>query len=293
MRPAEMHPYDYTRENYSRLGWIYEGITTYYGDQFLIRSGSFNEKQYFDTLHEKLQRHFAFYGRLNQAVTDASFDTWLDGYVPGIPHRKTSIYTEGSLIALILDMKIREHSQDRLSLDQFIRNLLDKHAAYTKADIIQELRELGVVDAAEFYANFIEKPGNLEPLLHWAFARVGMKMENHQHLSVVEHRFGFQQVEVGNTLSFGLIAPNSPAEKAGLRMGDILVAVDGIKATKNLTAQIGDKTQITFHVFSAEKLKEITLQSGSEKFFESRQLTIDPEAPATAVAARKSWVVNL
>jgi predicted metalloprotease with PDZ domain len=120
-----------------------------------------------------------------------------------------------------------------------------------------------------------------------------MKMEHHQHLTEVEHRFGFQQVEVGNTLSFGLIAPNSPAEKAGLRMGDILVAVEGIKATKNLTAQIGEKTSIKFHVFSAEKLKEIELQSGSEKYFESRHLTIDPQATETAVAARKSWAVNL
>jgi predicted metalloprotease with PDZ domain len=293
MRPAEMHPYDYTRENYSRLGWIYEGITTYYGDQFLIRSGSFNEKQYFDTIHEKLQRHFASYGRLNQAVADASFDTWLDGYVPGIPHRKTSIYTEGSLIALILDMKIREHSQDRLSLDQFIRNLLDKHAAYTKADIIQELLELGVADAAEFYAHFIEKPGNLEPLLHWAFARVGLKMEHQQHLTAPEHLFGFQLVEGGSGYSLGLIAPDSPAEKAGLRMGDILVAVEGIKTAKNLTAQIGNKTEITMHIFSAEKLREVKLHAGSERYFESRKITIDSDAPETAVKARKSWVVNL
>jgi predicted metalloprotease with PDZ domain len=112
-------------------------------------------------------------------------------------------------------------------------------------------------------------------------------------LSAPEHLFGFQLVEASTGYSLGLIAPNSPAEKAGLRMGDILVAVEGIKAVKNLTAQIGNKTEITMHIFSAEKLREVKLQAGSERYFESRKITIMSDAPETAVNARKSWAVNL
>jgi len=31
IRPIEMMPYDYTKENYSASGYVYEGVTTYYG----------------------------------------------------------------------------------------------------------------------------------------------------------------------------------------------------------------------------------------------------------------------
>src|SRR5271169_6174527 len=47
IRPIEMMPYDYTKENYTRLGFVAEGVTTYYGDLFLLRCGVYNLKQYF------------------------------------------------------------------------------------------------------------------------------------------------------------------------------------------------------------------------------------------------------
>ena len=46
IRPIEMYPYDFTKENYSKLGYICEGVTTYQGDLFLLKSGVFNEEQY-------------------------------------------------------------------------------------------------------------------------------------------------------------------------------------------------------------------------------------------------------
>ena len=89
IRPIEMFPYDYSKENYSKLGYVCEGLTTYYGDYLLFRSGVFSEEQYFKTLNERLQKHFDNFGRNNLSVADSSFDTWLDGYSPGIPNRKT------------------------------------------------------------------------------------------------------------------------------------------------------------------------------------------------------------
>src|SRR5712672_3181512 len=103
-----MVPYDYTKENYSRLGFVYEGVTTYYGDLFLVRSGVYSVEQFLAEINQRVQRHFDNYGRFNLSVADSSFDTWLDGYVKGIPDRKTSIYDEGSLIALMLDLMIRK-----------------------------------------------------------------------------------------------------------------------------------------------------------------------------------------
>ena len=57
IRPAEMLPYDYSRENYSRSGFVYEGFTTYYGDLLLWRSGVFTERDYLLTLAERINKH--------------------------------------------------------------------------------------------------------------------------------------------------------------------------------------------------------------------------------------------
>lgn len=65
IRPAEMLPYDFTKENYARTGYVYEGFTTYYGDLLLLTSGVFTTDQYFETLEERLQKHFHNYGRFN------------------------------------------------------------------------------------------------------------------------------------------------------------------------------------------------------------------------------------
>ena len=79
IRPIEMYPYDFTKENYSRLGFICEGVTTYMGDLFLLKCGVFSLKAYLNELNAQLQKHFDNSGRFNYSVADYYFDTWLDG----------------------------------------------------------------------------------------------------------------------------------------------------------------------------------------------------------------------
>ena len=97
IRPKELMPYDYSKENYSRMGYLYEGVTSYMGDLYLIRSKVISEEDFYKTQEENLLKHFHNGGRHNMSVADSSFDTWLDGYVQGVPNRKVSIYTEGAL----------------------------------------------------------------------------------------------------------------------------------------------------------------------------------------------------
>lgn len=123
IRPIEMYPYDFTKENYSELGYICEGVTTYQGDLFLLKSGVFNIDQYFKELTTQLQRHFDNSGRFHYSVAESSFDTWLDGYVAGAPGRKVSIYTEGCLLAFVTDVMIRRETGDKYGLDDVMKRL--------------------------------------------------------------------------------------------------------------------------------------------------------------------------
>ena len=123
IRPKTMSPYDFSKENYTHMGYVTEGVTTYMGDRILYESGVFSLEQYFLELEKLFQGHFHNDGRNHYPVSESSWDTWLDGYTGGIPGRKVSIYVEGALIALICDAKIRKETNHKSSLHDVLRSL--------------------------------------------------------------------------------------------------------------------------------------------------------------------------
>ncbi|MDP4867792.1 MAG: hypothetical protein NWR10_02680, partial [Crocinitomicaceae bacterium] len=131
LRPAEMQPYNFKRENYALTGFIYEGITTYMGDLYLLKSGVFSLEQYLKELSKQVQKHLDNPGRFSMSVAAASFDTWLDGYVPGAPGRKVSIYTEGCLLAFYVDYRLRKATNHKIGIEQVVKNLYYNFGAGT------------------------------------------------------------------------------------------------------------------------------------------------------------------
>ena len=130
IRPSDMFPYDFSKENYTDMGYVTEGVTTYMGDRILFESGVFTTEQYFKELEKLFQRHFHSDGRNHYSVSESSWDTWLDGYVQGIPGRKVSIYVEGALTALICDAMIRKATGHKKSLHDVMK------AMYSGSDIL-------------------------------------------------------------------------------------------------------------------------------------------------------------
>ena len=123
IRPKELLPYDFTKENYFSTCFVVEGVTTYYGDLFLKRAGVFDEAAYLKELEVYCKRHFEQSGRAAQSLTESSWDLWLDGYAHPIPDRKVSVYHKGALAALILDLTIRKIHAHSRSIDDVMRAL--------------------------------------------------------------------------------------------------------------------------------------------------------------------------
>ncbi|HYG51507.1 MAG TPA: hypothetical protein VD905_11425, partial [Flavobacteriales bacterium] len=123
IRPSEMWPYDYTKENYFPTGFVAEGVTTYMGDYLLWQSGVWSTEYYFRELNAQLQKHFDNFGRFNYSVVQSGFDTWLDGYVPGVPDRKVSIYVEGCLIAFMTDVLLMKFTGMQKNIHDVMRSL--------------------------------------------------------------------------------------------------------------------------------------------------------------------------
>ena len=265
IRPKEMLPYDFSKENYARTGFVYEGFTTYYGDLLLLTSGVFTNEQYFETLEERLNKHFHNYGRFNLSVADSSFDTWLDGYVPGTPYRKTSIYDEGNLIAFMLDVQIFKHSNHTKGLKDVCRVLYNQYGklnkGYSEKDIISICEKMAGVSLGSFFEKYVFGTEDYEKPLTECFNYLNIDFIKNSSLQVSENLFGFKTIDFVQNHVVSLIAPHSPAWKAGLSIGDEIIAVNGytLKNDFNDWMTHFQNSEIFVTISSAQCLKQVKL----------------------------------
>jgi predicted metalloprotease with PDZ domain len=180
IRPKELLPYDFTKENYFRTCFVAEGCTTYYGDLFLCRAGVFSEEAYVKELQVYMKRHFESSAHASQSLADSSFDLWLDGYEKGIPNRKVSVYHKGALAALILDLYLRKKTNHEHSLDDVMRLLWVRfgkpYVGYTIEDYIQIVEEVAGETLEWYWNECIFGADSLESRLNEALAFVGLQM---------------------------------------------------------------------------------------------------------------------
>lgn len=180
IRPSDMLPYDFTKENYSTLGYVYEGVTTYYGDLMLLRSGVWNWEQYIVSLSSDLKKHFDNAGRSNYSVAESSWDTWLDGYNPGVPGRKVSIYIEGLIAALIADIMLLKESDGRFRLDDVMHEMYQNSkqgSGYTEEIYKGFLEKYAGISFDEYFRNIIWGKGYQEEGLLKAFETMGCELD--------------------------------------------------------------------------------------------------------------------
>ncbi|ODS83061.1 MAG: peptidase M61 [Cytophagaceae bacterium SCN 52-12] len=180
IRPKELLPYDFTRENYFTTCFVAEGCTTYYGDLFLRRSGVFDDEAYLKELHVYMKRHFEQAGQAALSLTESSFDLWLDGYEAGIPQRKVSVYMKGALAALILDLYLRKISGHTRSLDNVMQLMWQRFGrpftGYSYQDYVSVAEEVAGHLLTWYWEECINGNVPLEARLNEALAFVGLEM---------------------------------------------------------------------------------------------------------------------
>ncbi|MFY9307941.1 MAG: M61 family peptidase [Bacteroidia bacterium] len=303
IRPAEMMPYDYTRENYSRLGYVCEGVTTYYGDYILFRSQVFNEQQYFATLEERLQKHFDNFGRFNLSVADSSFDTWLDGYAPGIPNRKTSIYDEGNLLAFATDIFIRKHSQNEYSLDDVMNYLYTEFAlkgkGYSDADYKGVVEHFANTSFDAIFNNYINKAADYTSLLQEALMFIGCELSFSPPSKFHEHAIGIKVVEVNGVCKIAAVYPESVADKAGLSVHDDILSINAMQVKPDATgtnfnewcAYFGN-TPLVLTVATMGKTRQVEIKPFPHAYYKVVQVKKQNTATEEQRVNFKKWSNN-
>ncbi|MEY3126405.1 MAG: hypothetical protein RL273_534, partial [Bacteroidota bacterium] len=273
IRPKELLPYNFKKENYSELGYIYEGVTTYLGDLYLLKSGVFSLENYLRELSVQFQKHFDNPGRFAYSVAQSSFDTWLDGYVPGVPGRKVSIYTEGCLLAFVMDAKIRKATNNKRGIEEVMKRLYYNFAqnkkGYTEKDFIDLLENTSGESFQDFFNDYVHGTTPYEAILLEALDFIGLELIQTPSNSYSEAKLGMKTIHQSNHLLISAIYPGSPAEMAGLSLGDELIAVNKIKLNNDLDACLNyfDATSKTLSFFRNGKLLQLTLPEVNRFFY--------------------------
>jgi predicted metalloprotease with PDZ domain len=236
IRPKVMKPYDYTQENYSNLGFIYEGLTTYMGDLILWESGVFSDTDMEKSVNSWLDRHFNNFGHENYSVAQSSWDTWLDGYELGIPNRKVSIYQDGALCMFMMDALIRKNSDGKNTLHHFIDNLYKsskiQEEGYSEKDILNELRALGGDEVLEVWNNYIYGTLDYRIGLKPAFEVFNWEWKEEKKDSLWEGTLGIQIIKVEKGYRVVKCIDNSVADLHKIAVGDVILMTEAEKTQK-------------------------------------------------------------
>ncbi len=282
IRPQQLKQADLSQETHTSLLWAFEGITSYYDELALVRCGIIEVDSYLELLAQTINRVMRCSGRHKQTLTDASFDAWTKFYKQdeNAPNAIVSYYTKGALVALALDLTIRQQTQGKKSLDDLMRALWEN---YGKPDIgipedgIERLAEqVTGLDLKAFFDRALRGTDDLPLKELLTTVGIGYRMsvaisatdrgglyvekkdpEEEKPRPVLGVRIASAE---GGGAKLTVVLDNGAAQRAGLSAGDIVIAVDGIRATANnieqLIAQTPQGSSIPLHLFRRDELMQ-------------------------------------
>lgn len=240
LRPAVMKPYDLSKENYSKLGYWYEGLTTLMGDLMLWESGVFDDKAWNTCLDGYLKVHYFNHGHKHLSVADSSFDTWLDGYQIGIPNRKVSIYQDGALCMLMIHAAIMSHSRGEQSLHTLMRSLYENQEVlengFTEEFLIQTLIEFGGEQVSTILNDYVYGTEDYIVGVLEACDYLGWTLIMDDNMDLFSGVLGIQVINDAKGVKIMKAIEGGLADTHGVAVGDYILEVNGKTPVVNLNA---------------------------------------------------------
>ncbi|PSF38168.1 peptidase M61 [Aphanothece hegewaldii CCALA 016] len=267
IRPKALEVFDYEQENYTNALWFCEGVTSYYDIVFPMRAGIYDSKTFLDLLSKEISRYLSIAGRKVQPVSESSFDAWIKLYRrdANSDNSQISYYLKGELIAMMLDLLIRQRHNNQRSFDDVMRIMWEKYGkleiGYTDEELKNVIESVAETDLSDFYIRFIlgveELPFEeyLEPFgiqLKSVYddervPLLGIKVNSENGKEIIKF------VEIG-----------SPSQIAGINTEDELLAIDGFRVSGDQISdrlkdyQENDIIQIT--VFHQDELRTLPVK---------------------------------
>jgi predicted metalloprotease with PDZ domain len=289
---------------------VFEGVTSYYDDLALVRSGMISTESYLELLGQTMTRVVRSSGRRRQSVADSSFDAWSKFYKQdaNATNAIVSYYAKGALVALALDLKLRSETGGKISLDDVMKAAWARWGESGEGmpeDGFETISaEISGLDLEDFFSATVRGTGELplEALLKTHGIKfhsrpsaggkdIGGKPKSDSNLPAVW--LGAVLGNRGSTPFFRAIHNGGPAELAGISPGDELVALDGLRISlagceaRTRRYQPGDKSDVT--VFRGDELMTLRLR-WAEAPADTCYLQENGEADDEVVSRRSDWL---
>jgi len=249
IRPVELGPFDYTKEQYTTMLWLVEGFTSYYDDLISFRCGFLTESEYLGVLSsEHLARLMRVPGRNAMSVRDSSYLAWLKLYMqsPDANNRFPSYYLKGGIVTLLLDLYIIDHTDGKFTLDHGLRALWENYQGspekgLTEHDVIAILERATGTQLRDRLMSWLDSTAELpyDEVLKPLGLRLTTKPVQRDAITFGENR---AFASVPNPVFTGLICADvngrvvvrgvedgSPAQTARFGIDDELLAVNGLR----------------------------------------------------------------
>ncbi|GAC1663079.1 MAG: PDZ domain-containing protein [Candidatus Acidiferrum sp.] len=275
IRPASLEPVDYTREQYSRALWFSEGVTNTYSSYTLVRTGIWKKQEFYDDLSGQISEVESRPAEQWQSAEQSSLDAWLEKYaLYNSSQESISYYTKGQVLGVLLDLAIRERTDNARSLDDVLREMNTQFARQGKSyrdslDVRLTAEKIAGGSFEEFFRKYVS---GTEPLPYAElFAPAGLEL---RHVETKRTVLGFAaQRDANGILSIQSVDAENTAAKAKLRSGDEILSWDGgepPKKTERWAAQrkAGEIVELRIRREGKEAVVEIPLGEAKEIYYQ-------------------------
>lgn len=293
LRPAELSPYSYGEPVVVPTLWFAEGVTSYLDQLIPHLAGLTSEAQVLEDLSRDLSRYLLCGGRRVQSLRQSSEEAWVKLYKPDAysPNSQVSYYLKGQVLALVLDLWLRRQGS---GLVVVLRNLWHSHGVcgrgYQEADLLAAFQRCSA-DLEPLLPAWLR--GSEDPPLEELLAAFGLQLEPEW----APHPWLGLELETNQgTLLLKAVVRDGPAERAGLMVGDELLAIGGLR----VQAQ-AEVDSLLAAVVAGSKLEFTCCRDGR---LQQRLLVAEPprpcrwhlspvlEADPAALERRATWLLQ-
>jgi predicted metalloprotease with PDZ domain len=236
IRPQSLEPVDYQHQQDSRALWFCEGVTSTVSELMRVRAGLIDQRRLLNDLAAQITELDRRPAHAWQSAENSSLNAWLEGDAfYRMPQRSISYYNKGEVLGFVLDLRIRQLTRDNKSLRDLFQWMNDhyakQHRYFPDSAGVQEAAEAITGQSfAEFFRDYV---AGVEPIPYDDFFRyVGLQLVSETVL-VADSGFSTTSNLDGQT-EITAVTPKSDAARAGLKVGDHVLQVNGQPATYRL-----------------------------------------------------------
>lgn len=227
IRPLVLGPFDYVGYPQTHNLWWSEGVTDYYSRLLSLRGGVFDQAEFIRTLQEVMEDVQNNPARLKVSADEASWRVFEANNSSG--YGGLSYYDKGDMVGLCLDLKLRDLTNGKRSLDDVMKALWTmgdkgKGPGFGEDTIRDLCIKFGGVEMGPFYDKVARSPGELpyEELL----SNVGINVKVDTTTSP-DYGARFVADSENSGVRVRGIRGSGPMESAGVESGDVIVEIEG------------------------------------------------------------------